>query len=65
MCKEQICANPFFRPVEVFFKKFLRGLLSLHCLLKVREKCRSFKTTAIFMVDDRKIYEEKLDAQNM
>ena len=26
----------------------------------VREQCRSFKTQAIFMVDDRKIYEEKI-----
>ena len=57
--------DPLFRPVQVFFKQLLRGLLSLHCLLKVREQCRSFKTPAIFMVDKRKIYEEKLDAQNM
>ena len=40
MCKEQICGNPFFRPVQVFFKMFLRALLILHCLLKVSEQCR-------------------------
>ena len=42
--KGAICANPFFRPVQVFFKMFLRELL-LYCIVSWRyENSVVFKT---------------------